>query len=250
MKGAHVLQLMVLLDSGERIGIGDLFNDLKTLVNALPPSFEVGVGYLLQGNVKVAQPPTTDRTLFANALHVPTEAEVTDPKNDNGNPFSCLDELSAHWPNADPSKLRAVLMFTDGIIRSNAQSQNGDQLNPDVDGASQSLQHAEIVPYSFYYMDPVPPRNRTSGGTLEGQQNFNQLSADTGGAALYEGQYAPSSFRPLLNRLYVILQSEVVVTVDAVGKPGQFKNVDIKTTRPQIKATGAEGVTIGNILKK
>ena len=251
LKGPNGLQLMVLLDSMQMIGGNGQFDDIKKFFNQMPPNIEIGVGYLLQGNVKVTQPFTTDRKLAGDALIRKTREEAANPKNDNGNPYQCLRQLAAHWPNGDPTKLRAVLVFTDGIIRSNGQPQGGDQLNPDVDGASQSFQRAGIVPYPFFYLDypPVDP-NRGEGGQLEGQSNFSQLVADTGGEALYEGQFSPGSFFPLLDKFYSVLQSEVVVTVAAPGAPGKFQRLDMKSTKDDIKILGPDNVMIGNLIPK
>jgi len=251
LKGPHVLQLMVLLDSEEMLGAGGQFEEIKKFFADLPPNVELAVGWLLQGNVKVVQPWTTDRDLAGKALIAKTREQAADPKNDNGNPYQCLRNLAAHWPDGDPSKLRAVLMFTDGITRGNGQAQAGDQLNPDVEGASELLQRTGIVPYPFFWMDPiVADPNRNPGGQLEGQQNFSQLVANTGGAALYEGIFAPGSLTPLLNRLYSTLDSEAVLTVNAPGKPGKEVSLDIKSNRDDIKIFGPDQVTVGNVLPK
>jgi hypothetical protein len=240
----------VLLDSMERIGINDQFDDIKKFFTEMPPNVEIAVGYLLQGNAKIVQPFTTDRDLAGKALRLPTPEEAASPKNDNGNPYSCLRDLAAHWPNPDPNKLRGVLMITDGITRNNGTGQgSGDQINQDVDAASQSLQRAGIVPYPFFYMDPIIPQGRSEGGQLEGQSNFTQLDADTGGVGLYEGMFAPSSFRPLLDKLYSALDAERVVTVSAPGAPGKFQRLDIKAAKDDIKILGPDSVTIGNVLK-
>jgi hypothetical protein len=250
LKGPHGLQLVVLLDSMERIGINDQFDDIKKFFTEMPPNVEIAVGYLLQGNAKIVQPFTTDRDLAGKALRLPTPEEAASPKNDNGNPYSCLRDLAAHWPNPDPNKLRGVLMITDGITRNNGTGQgSGDQINQDVDAASQSLQRAGIVPYPFFYMDPIIPQGRSEGGQLEGQSNFTQLDADTGGVGLYEGMFAPSSFRPLLDKLYSALDAERVVTVSAPGAPGKFQRLDIKAAKDDIKILGPDSVTIGNVLK-
>lgn len=250
LKGPHVLQLMVLLDSMQMIGGNGQFDAMKKFFSNMPPNVEIAVGYMLQSKVVVAQTFTTDRTLVGNALKLKTREEAASPKNDNGNPYSCLRDLAAHWPAADPAKLRAVLMFTDGIERNNNQPANGDQLNPDVDGASQSLQRAGIVPYPFFYLDFPAIPNRNEGGQLEGQTNFSQLAADTGGEALYEGQFSPGSFDPLLDKLYSVLQSEAVVTVTAPGAPGKYQRLDIKTSKEDIKIVGPDSVMIGNTIKK
>jgi len=146
-----------------------------------------------------------------------------------------------------------VLMFTDGITRSNGQQQTKDeQMNPDVSGASQILQREGIIPYPFYWMDPiVPGEGRSEGGTLEGQTNFADLASETGGAALYDGMFAPGSLSLLLNRLYKTLESEAVLTVSAPGKPGTFTRIDIKTNnRDDIKIFAPDSITVGNVLKK
>lgn len=251
LKGPHVLQLMVLLDSMQMVGGNGQFDSMKKFFNDLPPNVEIAVGWMLQSKVVVAQDFTTDRDAVGKVLIQKKREEAANPKNDNGNPYSCLRYLAAHWPEADPAKLRAVLMFTDGIIRNNAQAQGGDQLNPDVEGASQSLQRSGIIPFPFFWLDypPIDP-NRNLGGQLEGQQNFSQLTADTGGEGLWDGQFAPGTFDPLLNKLYSTLLSSAVVTVDAPDKPGKFDRLDMKSSRDDIKIFGPDSVMIGNALAK
>ena len=95
---------MVLLDSEQMLGASGQFEDIKQFFKDLPPNVEIGVGWLLQGNVVVVQPFTTDRELAGKALVPKTRAEAANPKNDNGNPFQCLRYLAAHWPTPDPAK--------------------------------------------------------------------------------------------------------------------------------------------------
>jgi hypothetical protein len=250
LKGPHVLQLMILLDSMQMIGGNGQFDSIKHFVSSLPPNVEIGVGWLLQSQVRIVQPFTTDRDAVGKVLIQETREQAANPKNDNGNPYSCLRWLGGHWPGYDPAKLRAVLMFTDGIIRNNAQAQGGDQLNPDIDGASQLLQRDGIVPFPFFYLDYPPVDNRNIGGQLEGQTNYSQLTADTGGEGLWDGQFSPGSFDPLLDKLYTVLRSDVVVTVASPDKPGKQVRLDIKASRDDIKILGPDEITIGNIIKK
>jgi hypothetical protein len=244
LKGDYKLQLVVLIDSMEQIGVNEQFDDMKKLFNGLPANVEIAVGYLLQGKAKITQPFTTDRKLAGDALKEPQDTAL--PKNDNGNPFSCLRDLAAHWPNPDPKTLRAVLFFTDGIIRVNATPQGDDPQNPDVEAAQQTFERAGIMPFPFFYMDPVPPQGRSEGGQLEGQANFDQLTTGAQGQSLYEGQYAPATFDPLLNRFYSVLNSMAVATLDTKGSG--FKRVDVKSSREDIGVQGPDGVTLGNVL--
>ena len=245
LNGTYGLQLVVLIDSMEQIGVNEQFDDIKKLFSHLPANVEIAVGYLLQGKAKIAQGFTTDRKLAGDALKEPQDTALA--KNDNGNPFSCLRDLAAHWQSPDPKKLRAVLMITDGIIRNNAMPQGGDQTNPDVDAANQSLMRAGIMPFPFFYMDPVPPQGRSEGGQLEGQTNFDQLTAGTQGQSLYEGQFAPGSFDQLLERFYGVLNSMAVATISTKGSG--FKTVDVKSSREDIGVVGPDSVTLGNVLK-
>ena len=96
-------------------------------------------------------------------------------------------------------------------------------------------------------MDPVTPQGRSEGGQLEGQTNFDQLTTGTQGQSLYEGQYAPATFDPLLQRFFTVLNSMAVATVDV--KSSGFKNVDVKSSREDIGVLAPDGVTIGNVLK-
>jgi len=250
LKGTYGLQLVLLIDSMEQIGINEQFDDIKKLFDGMPPNVEIAVGYLLQGKAKITQGFTTDRKLVGDALHVPQDTAMA--KNDNGNPYACLRDLAAHWPNPDPKKLRAVLMITDGIIRNNQTPQGGDansggdQQDPDVVSAAAALGRAGIMPFPFYYLDPVIPQNRSEGGPLDGQNNFDLLASTTQGQALYEGQFAPGSFFPLLNRFYDVLQSMAVATVSVKGSG--FKVIDVKSSRDDIGVMAADGVTIGNVL--
>ena len=67
LKGPHNLQLMVLLDSMQMIGGNGQFDSIKKFVSGLPSNVEMGVGYMLQSKVVIAQPFTTDRDAVGNA---------------------------------------------------------------------------------------------------------------------------------------------------------------------------------------
>jgi hypothetical protein len=250
LNGPHVLQLMVLLDSEQMLGANGQFDDLEPFLHSMPSNVEIGLGWLLQGQVKVVQDFTTDRDQVYKKLIPQTREQAANPKNVNGNPYACLRYLASHWPDADPAKLRAVLMFTDGIIRSNSEPGGDLTNNPDASDAALKLERGSIVPYPFFWQDPFPavPIPSTAGRTpLGGQDLLSQVVIDASGAALYEGLFAPASLAPLLRRLYSILDSESVVTVNSPEKPGKFSNLDIKSTRDDIKIFAPDQVMTGNV---
>ena len=252
LNGPHGLQLMVLFDSWQMLGSGPgQFDDIKQFFHDMPPNVEIGVGWLLQGKVVVTQPFTTDRDLAGKALVAKTREEAANPKNDNGNPYSCLGYLAAHWPTPDPGKLRAVLMFSDGVIRNNALANSGDQVDPNILSAGEKMELAGIVSYPFFWQDPIiADPNRSSGSAVDAADNFSQMDALTGGTALVEGMFAPGSLGPLLNRLYSTLKSEAVLTLSDPDKPGKESRIDLKSTRDDIKLFGADQIVSGNKLGK
>ena len=244
MKGDYGLQLVVLMDSMEQIGVNEQFDDMRKLFDHMPDNVEIAVGYLLQGKAKITQGFTKDRKLAGDALKQPQD--TTSPKNENGDPYQCLRDLAVHWPQPDPKKLRAVLVITDGIVRSNS-FQGGDQDDPNVLSAAAAMVRAGIMPFPFFYLDPVIPQGRNEGGQLEGQNNFDVLTSTTEGFSLYEGQYAPGTFDPLLQKFFAVLESMTVATVNVNGSG--YKQIDIKPASETLGVVAPDGVTIGNVLK-
>jgi hypothetical protein len=251
LKGPTTLQLVVLFDSAQQNAINSQIDDIRKLFASLPSNVEIAVGTLLQGKAKIIQPFTADHALAGAALHPPSKEEATGPKADNGDPYYCLQDLATHWPDPDPAKVRAVLVFTDGIVRYN-NSGYASQANPTVDIAAQSLLRAGIAPFAIY-------SSERSGAALPGQIQrkgctdcLDQLAATTNGQALYyaevNSQTPNTSFSPLLYRFYAILHTEAVVTVTAKGSGA--KTLDLKSSRDDIKVEGPESVMLGNLLPK
>jgi hypothetical protein len=246
LNGPHVLQLMVLLDSEQMLGANGQFDDLKTFLHSMPSNVEIGLGWLQQGQVKVVQDFTMDRGAVYKQLIPQTREQAASPKNNTGNPYACLRYLASHWPDADPVKLRAVLTFTDGLIRSNSSPAGSDASD-----TALTLERESIVPYLFYWQDPIPAVPPPSGYlALSGQGGLSAVVTHASGAALYEGMSTPGSLAPLLKRLYLILDSESVVTVDASDKPGKFDVLGIKSSRADVKMFAPDEVVTGNVLIK
>jgi hypothetical protein len=245
LNGPTKLQLVVLFDSQLRIGMGHQFDEIKKLFNSLPSNVEIAVGFLLQGKAVIKQPFTADRTLAGNALHLPTILEALNPKNDNGDPYSCLHDLAVHWPDPDPKKVRAVLVFPGGHGNHYA-SQGLDQTDHEVVSVSDDLIRAGIAPFSIDYVPPEIPIG--SPGSVSGGIS-DQLSKMTNGEAIsYYGVQGTTStsLDPLLYRFYSILYSEAVVTVTAKGTG--LQRLDIKSSNDAIKVVGPDQVMIGNEL--
>jgi hypothetical protein len=59
------------LDDGADSSLGLLLDELKAFINAQPSTTSVGVGYMHNATVRIAQNLTTDHAAAANALRLP-----------------------------------------------------------------------------------------------------------------------------------------------------------------------------------
>jgi len=237
LNGPTNLQLIVLFDSQLRIGLGTQFDEIKALFHTLPSNVEIAVGVMLQGKAVIKQPFTTDRTLAGNALHLPTMEDSMNPTNVSRG-LSCLHDLAIHWPDPDPKKVRAVLLFTGG----------GGGV-PSID-----LERAGIAPFAVFYINLdlekdgvtyTPDAMSRSVGYV-GQDNLDFLAKLTNGEALYYPHQITTTFTPLLYKFYTIMSSEAVVTVTVKGSG--LQPLDIKSSSNEIKIVGPDQVMIGNEL--
>ncbi len=65
------LDLFILIDDASDPSLGSQLDDLRTFINAQPPTTSVGVGYMRNGTVQITQNFTTDHSLASKALRLP-----------------------------------------------------------------------------------------------------------------------------------------------------------------------------------
>lgn len=65
------LDLFILIDDAARPNVGSQFGYLREFIYSLPQTASVGVGYMRNGTVQIAQDLTGDHRLAANALRIP-----------------------------------------------------------------------------------------------------------------------------------------------------------------------------------
>ena len=238
------------------LGANGQFVDIKQFFNSLPPNVEIGVGWLLQGHVPSlsSRSPRTANSPERHSSQRRGQKRQT-RRTTMEIHFSALDTWPPTGPTPDPAKLRAVLMFTDGVTRSNGQimagGANGEQMNPDVAGASQSLQRAGSRPLSLllagpHRPGPQPQRGRSARRTAELLAPRSETRAARPRRGPVRSRIALSSAQQAVHDI----QGEAVVTVNAPGKPGSFTRLDIKSARDDIKIFAPDSMTVGNVLKK
>lgn len=226
------LQLVVLLDDSSRDSIGERLSDLKSFLNALPPSTSVAIGYMRNGSPNLVQPLTTDHAKAASALRLPLSVPGV-----NGSPYFCLSDLVKHWPGEGNAR-REVIMITDGV-----DSQVGlrfDPENPYVTAAIQDAQRAGVVVYSIYYAG-AGAADRNWAVLDAGHDYLDEVSASTGGQTYYIGYSDPETFQPFLSDIQQKLQNQYEVGFNT-SPSKELMPITVKTTQPHTKIEAPEEV--------
>ena len=91
-------QLLLLIDNSAGTSFNSEIATLKSFVNSLPPSFDIGVAYMQNGMATFTKPFTSDHAAAANSIRVamgPGGADVT--------PYGSLTDAIKKWPNRRPA---------------------------------------------------------------------------------------------------------------------------------------------------
>ena len=104
------LQLFILIDDTCDTSIGNSLNDLRDFINAQPATTVVGVAYMSNATIQIAQNFTADHAAVAKAIRLP-RGNVSSMDS----PYLSLISLIKGWP--EQKVRREVLMVSDGIDR-------------------------------------------------------------------------------------------------------------------------------------
>jgi hypothetical protein len=223
------MQLFILLDDSTRSSsLGTHLAELKTFVQSLPATTEVGIGYMRNGTFGPVQSFTSDHQQAAGALRLPIALP-----GGNANPYFALSDLAKHWPSKQPTGRRAVLMLTDGVDPYWGTSSMDD---PYLDAAvSDALKNGVMV--SSIYLRGAGLYGRTSWVTTFGQSRLNETSEETGGYAYFQGFTDPVTIAPFLSDFQDRLQNQYRVTFEASHDKG-VQPAKVRTELPGLKIEG------------
>lgn len=94
-KGQYAdLALFILIDDVLDPSTGGLFGDIREFIKAQPPTTLIGIVYMRNGTVSVAQDLTNDHEAAAKALRLPVGHAGT-----YGNPYLSFTSLIKKWPD-------------------------------------------------------------------------------------------------------------------------------------------------------
>src|ERR1700685_2510657 len=199
------LDLFMLIDDSAHPSVALQFGDLRDFINSLPPSASVGVGYMRNGTVQIAQELTNNHDQAARALRLPLASIGA-----YGSPYLSAIDLMKRWPES--SNRREIVMVTDGIdrFRGGPRYRGLSFISPDVDSASRVAQRTGTVIHTIFTRG-VGRLGNNFWEITNGQNGIAKLSEETGGQSYYVGTQNPVSLKPYLDDLQKTLDNQYVL---------------------------------------
>ena len=224
-RGNHAgLELFILIDEAADPTLALQYAELRSFINDQPQSTSIGVGYMRNGTVEVAQNLTTDRNLATKALRIPSGGSGFP-----SSPYLSFVDLMKRWP-VDTNR-REVLMFTDGSGRERHFRgwYRGYHNDADVDRATAAAQRTGTNVFTIYTSGRTKIA-RSRWAIINGQANMTRLSEATGGTSFYVGFHGPISIGSYLSQLQTMLNNQYLLNFSAKsGKKSGLQSIKLST---------------------
>jgi hypothetical protein len=255
------LQLFILIDDTCDTGIGNSLNDLRDFVNAQPATTVVGVAYMSNATIQIAQNFTADHAAAAKAIRLPRGSLST-----MDSPYLSLISLIKGWP--EQKVRREVLMVSDGIDRLHGARSSGYQtspatgrssrnmpastfssggmttISPDADSASTAGQRSGVIVHGIYAAG-VGRAGRNAWEAQLGQSGVGKIADETGGEYYSLGTQNLVSFKPYLDRLQRVLDNQYYLVFGAIPKnKAGLQRVNISTEAANFEIAAADNVWV------
>lgn len=232
------LDLFIMIDDASNQSLGSQLDDLRAFINAQPPTTSVGVGYMRNGTVQIAQDFTTDHSQAAKALRLPFASSGA-----YGSPYLSVIDFMKRWP--EHANRREVIMVTDGIDRARGGPRYRlGGINPDVDSASSVAQRTGTIIHTIFARG-VGRWGSNFWEITNGQNGIAKLSDETGGESFYLGTQNPVSFKPYLDDLQRALDNQYLLDFRAVpGKKSGLQYVKLTTEVAGVELNSADSVWV------
>lgn len=228
------LELFVLVDDASDPEIALHYEDLRKFINAQPATTSVGIRYMSNTSVQVAQNPTNDHARAAAALRLPMGAGAM------ASPWLSLRDLFKRWP-ANGAR-REVIVATSGVDPLGGY----DFTDPYLNSTIESAQRAGIVVYAIYA--PAAGHAGHSPWLVNTARNhLAQLAEETGGESYMLGFGEPVSFQPYLTDIAGRLTHQYKVSV--VMKPenkDSLQEIRFVTEVPNAELVAADRASVAS----
>lgn len=227
------VELFLLIDDASSTSLGSQLGDLRHFIETQPAQTSVGIGYMRNGTVHIAQDLTTNHSLTSKTLRLPLSFPGV-----MASPYLSLSDLIKRWPGN--SSRREVVLVTSGVDPLGGMG----PMNPYLDNAIEDAQRHGIIVYAIY--TPAAGHAGHSFWRLNwGQNHLAQIAEETGGEAYMLGFGPPVSFAPYLDEITAHLAHQYRVTflMKPENKRG-LRNVRFATEVPNAELVSASRVYV------
>lgn len=233
--GDSHLQLLLLLDDSTSTNFAQQIGDLKSFIQALPPSTEVGLAYMQNGRAVMRHEFSFDHAAVSQSIRL-----TQGLPGGNGSPYFVITEIAKKWPAKTPAPRREVLMITDGV-----DPYSGalfDPNNPYYLTATENAQKAGLILYSIYYRG-AGAFSRNMVVTDGGQNYLSGISQATGGHCYLQGLWNPVTLQPFLIDLAKRLQNQYELSYRTETKD-KLANLKVKVQAPHVEVEAPQRVPV------
>jgi len=232
------LDLFILIDDASDSSLGSHLGELRNFINAQPSTTIVGVGYMQNSIVAIAQNFTSDHAAAAKALRLPLGRPCA-----FGSAYLSVIDLMKRWPESQ--NRREVIMVTDGIDRARRGVRwPGLTINPDVDSAGEVAMRTGTMIHTIY-TPGVGHMRRNYWEANNGQLGIAELSDMTGGESYFMGLEHPVSFAPYLDDLQRTLDNQYLLSFSTKpGKKAGLQYVDLNTEVAGVEFAASDAVWV------
>jgi hypothetical protein len=223
-------EVYVLIDDAANYDFGSKLQELRSFVNAQPASTAVGLAFIKDGELSVAQAPVKDHQSLARALREPSGSKP-------GNPWCALSNLISSW--SGNGERREVLMITSGLTGGAVACANAES-------AIASAQRAGVAVYAIYH--PAADYDKKEWRDVDaGVVELAHVCYETGGEAYFISHSAMETVAPFLDDIAEHLANQYLLTVvfDSAPGPG-FRDVYLHTASPSLELMAPARVWVGD----
>lgn len=221
------LELFVLIDDAANYNFGAKLQELRRFVTAQPAPVSVGVAYIHDGTLQIAENPTTDHARAARALRAPSGSKTA-------NMYCSLSALMQRWPQeSGPKKSlrREILMVSTGID----DSANEAAVCVTAETAIRDAERAGVVLYAMY--NPVANYLSEKWEKVDsGLVDLAHVCFETGGEAYFMSHNPVDSIAPFLEDVAEHLAHQYVVKFRlAPGPESGFQAIYVSAASPRLE---------------
>jgi hypothetical protein len=177
------LELYFVIDDSANDDFAARLEELKRFATAQLPAVAIGVAYIHNGTLEIAESPTTDHARAVKALRTPSGSKIA-------NLYCALSDLIRNWQTK--SLRREIVLVSAGI-----DDAAGVPVCVNAETVIHDAERAGVVVYSLYN-PPERYLDRDWSKIDAGIVNLASVSYETGGEAYFVGHAPTLSIEPFL----------------------------------------------------